>query len=91
MEEITAVGVPAIIVPSPNVTDNHQEHNARALAAQGAAVVILDSLLSKDNLLRTIADVLEDPAKHRAMAEASRLSSHPQATADLIALVNSLY
>jgi len=35
-------GVPSILIPSPYVTANHQEHNARALERQGASVVILE-------------------------------------------------
>ncbi|NLY53845.1 MAG: undecaprenyldiphospho-muramoylpentapeptide beta-N-acetylglucosaminyltransferase [Firmicutes bacterium] len=90
LEEIAAVGVPAIVIPSPNVTDNHQEHNARALAAQGAAVIILDHLLTAKNLLSTIDGLLRNPAQLETMAQASKSASHPQATADLVDLALSL-
>lgn len=90
LEEISAIGVPAIVVPSPNVTDNHQEHNARALAQQGAALVILDNLLTEASLVSSINHLLENPAELRAMANASRQASHPRATAELVALVRSL-
>ena len=42
ISELTALGVPAIIVPSPNVANNHQEHNARVLADVGGAVMLLE-------------------------------------------------
>lgn len=42
ISELTALGVPSILIPSPYVTANHQEHNARALEQQGASVVILE-------------------------------------------------
>jgi UDP-N-acetylglucosamine--N-acetylmuramyl-(pentapeptide) pyrophosphoryl-undecaprenol N-acetylglucosamine transferase len=90
LEEIAAVGVPAIVVPSPNVTDNHQEHNARALAQQGAAVLILDNLLTEASLLASVNRLLENPAELKAMAKASKQASHPRATEDLVALVRSL-
>ncbi|NLW16971.1 MAG: undecaprenyldiphospho-muramoylpentapeptide beta-N-acetylglucosaminyltransferase [Firmicutes bacterium] len=90
LEEIAAVGVPAIVVPSPNVTDNHQEHNARALAQQGAAVVILDNLLTETSLLSSVNRLLENPAELKTMAKASKQASHPRATEDLVALVRSL-
>ncbi len=90
LAEITAVGVPALVVPSPNVTDNHQEHNARALAQQGAAVMILDNLLTPTSLLASINSLLENPNELGAMARASKQASYPQATEDLVALVRSL-
>lgn len=90
LEEITAVGVPAIVVPSPNVTDNHQEHNAQAIAQQGAALVILDTLLTETSLLSSVNRLLENPAELKEMAISSRLASHPQATEDLVALVRTL-
>ena len=40
--EIAAAGTPCILVPSPNVTNNHQEKNARVLEAGGGAVVVLE-------------------------------------------------
>ncbi len=43
LNEIAAAGTPCIIVPSPNVTNNHQEKNARVLEAGGGAVVLLES------------------------------------------------
>ena len=42
ISELTAIAKPAILVPSPNVTANHQEKNARVLADQGAAVLLLE-------------------------------------------------
>jgi UDP-N-acetylglucosamine--N-acetylmuramyl-(pentapeptide) pyrophosphoryl-undecaprenol N-acetylglucosamine transferase len=40
LSEIMVLGTPAIVVPSPNVTDNHQEHNARALSDKGAGILL---------------------------------------------------
>ncbi len=40
ISELTAIAKPSILVPSPNVTANHQEKNARVLADQGAAVLL---------------------------------------------------
>lgn len=90
LEEIAAVGVPAIVVPSPHVTDNHQEHNAAALVAQGAAIMILDKELTKTSLLTSIDGLIENQAKLLAMASASRKASHPQATSDLLREIKAL-
>jgi UDP-N-acetylglucosamine--N-acetylmuramyl-(pentapeptide) pyrophosphoryl-undecaprenol N-acetylglucosamine transferase len=90
MEEIAACGVPAIFIPSPNVTDNHQEHNANALARQGAALVIREQMLSADNLAANIEDILGDKTRWNQMAAASKAASHPGATLRLGQLVLAL-
>ena len=70
ISELTVSGTPAIIVPSPNVTDNHQEKNARVLEECGAAVVLRESECTGEVLYRTAADLLADPARLRSMREA---------------------
>src|SRR5690606_37977055 len=46
LAELTALGIPSVLVPSPNVTNNHQEPNARSLADAGAAVMLLEHELT---------------------------------------------
>ena len=66
ISELTALGVPAIIVPSPNVANNHQEHNARAL--DGGAVMILEKDSSGRLLYDTARGILQDPERRRRMS-----------------------
>jgi UDP-N-acetylglucosamine--N-acetylmuramyl-(pentapeptide) pyrophosphoryl-undecaprenol N-acetylglucosamine transferase len=54
LSEITALGVPAIIVPSPNVTNNHQEYNAGILVKQEAALMLPEQELDRPTLTRLI-------------------------------------
>lgn len=68
--EITVSGTPAIIVPSPNVTDNHQEKNARVLEEAGAAVVIRETDCTGELLYETAKMLLHDPKKLHAMRKA---------------------
>ena len=68
--ELTALGVPAIIVPSPNVANNHQEHNARVLADAGGAVMILEKDCSGKLLYETACEILGDAQRRKAMSEA---------------------
>ena len=70
ISELTALGVPAIIVPSPNVTHNHQEHNARVLADAGGAVMLLERECSGDKLFDTACSILHDPDRRRRMSAA---------------------
>jgi len=74
LAEIGATGRPAILVPYPHATDNHQEKNARALVEMGAAEMVLDHELTPERLGQAIDALLADPARRTAMAEASARS-----------------
>ena len=69
ISELTALGVPAILVPSPNVTNHHQEKNAGLLASHGAALVLAEDGLDGKKLFAAAAAVLKD---ERKLAEMSR-------------------
>lgn len=70
ISELTALGVPAIIVPSPNVTGNHQEHNARVLSDAGGAVLLLEGDSSGELLYDTACGILDDGERRQAMSRA---------------------
>ena len=70
ISELTALGVPAVIVPSPYVTNNHQEKNARVLEAAGAAVVVLEQDSSGQALFQAACGILHDESRRTAMAAA---------------------
>lgn len=61
ISELQIAGVPAILVPSPNVAEDHQRHNAEALSSRGAAVMILD-VDAVDKLLPSIIELVDDPS-----------------------------
>ena len=67
ISELTALGVPALIVPSPDVTNNHQEKNARVLEAAGGAVVLLERDSSGQALFQTACGILHDAQRRAAM------------------------
>ena len=70
INEVAASGTPCIIVPSPNVTDNHQEKNARILERRGAAVVLRESECDGKVLFEQAQALLEDEARCEAMRKA---------------------
>lgn len=78
--EMTAMGIPCIMIPSPNVTANHQEHNARALEKNGACVVILEKELSAEVLYEQIIKLLTDSEYLGKMAKSSRKMGITDAT-----------
>ena len=70
ISELTALGTPALMVPSPYVTNNHQEKNARALEEAGGAAVLLEPESSGQALFQAACGILHDKARLRAMEEA---------------------
>ncbi len=72
ISEITATARPSILVPSPNVTANHQEKNARVLSDKGAALLMLEKDASGDKLYNTVRSLLADPAELDKMQKALR-------------------
>lgn len=70
ISELTALGVPAIMIPSPNVTHNHQEHNARVLADAGGAVMLLEKDSSGQTLYETACEILDNTALRKQMSAA---------------------
>ncbi|MDR0890331.1 MAG: UDP-N-acetylglucosamine--N-acetylmuramyl-(pentapeptide) pyrophosphoryl-undecaprenol N-acetylglucosamine transferase [Oscillospiraceae bacterium] len=72
LNEIAAAGTPCIIVPSPNVANNHQEKNAEILGKRGAALVIHEAQCSGELLYEETKKLLNDEARCAAMRTALR-------------------
>lgn len=66
--EIAAAGLPCILIPSPNVTNNHQEKNARVLESRQGAVVILEKDCTPELLYAEVGRLLADPERRAAMS-----------------------
>ena len=70
--EIAVTGTPCILIPSPNVTGNHQEKNARVLEAAGGAVVILEKDCTPEVLYAEVQGLLVDEERREQMSKALR-------------------
>lgn len=79
LAELTAKGIPAILIPYPYAAENHQEYNARAVEKAGAAKVILNKDLTAPVLVEAIDSVICHQDTLAAMAEASRRLGRPEA------------
>lgn len=77
--ETTVCGLPALLIPYPHATANHQEVNARALERAGAAEVILDADLTSKLLADRIRGLIYDAARLEGMAAASAAWGRPDA------------
>ena len=88
--EIAATGTPCILIPSPNVTNNHQEKNARILADRGAATLVLEGECTPERLLRELDALLYDSAKRKAMSQALREMSVPDSAMRMCMIMEEL-
>ncbi len=68
--ELAAAGVPCILIPSPNVTNNHQEKNARVLERRGGAVVLLEKDCTPQALYGLVRQLLDDSRRREEMSAA---------------------
>lgn len=83
ISEIQLTGVPSVLVPSPNVAEDHQRKNAEALASRGAAVMILDKDCRKD-LARAVVDLLKDEKRRQSISEKVLAMALPDADEKIV-------
>lgn len=88
--EFTALGVPAILIPSPNVTHNHQMKNAVDLEKAGAALVIPENDLNPNNFISSIDHILLDEKYAEEMSKASKALGVPNASDQVIKVMEEI-
>ena len=81
LAELALMGKPCVLVPSPNVTNNHQEKNARVLEHLGGAVVLVESGLTAEAFTQTVRELIDDEERLNTMAQAM-LQAAPVDAAD---------
>jgi UDP-N-acetylglucosamine--N-acetylmuramyl-(pentapeptide) pyrophosphoryl-undecaprenol N-acetylglucosamine transferase len=87
LAELTALGLPSVLVPYPFATDDHQSANARALAEAGGALMIPDAELDADRLVAACELLLADEQRRAAMAANALACGRPDAAEALAGLV----
>ncbi len=90
VSEMTALGKAAILIPSPYVAGNHQEHNARAVEKSGGAVVIREGELCVDKLASAVTHILEDDGVLEKMSRGSKSIGIPDSTDRIYKILKEL-
>ena len=88
--DLTVIGRPAILIPLPTATNDHQSANARPLADAEAALMLPESVLDAESLTRDILAIVSDPARAARMAAAALALGRPDAARRLYDLVTEL-
>lgn len=90
LAELTARGIPSILIPYPFAAENHQEFNAKSLVEAGAARMILNKDLTTEILSATLDELLSSPEKLKSMARASLSLGKPNAADEIADIILSL-
>jgi UDP-N-acetylglucosamine--N-acetylmuramyl-(pentapeptide) pyrophosphoryl-undecaprenol N-acetylglucosamine transferase len=88
--ELCAAGKPALLVPFPQATDDHQRKNAEVMAAGGAARMLIQAEVSDEILLKALVDLLRDGAGLEQMGLRAKALARPHAAEDIAAMVARL-
>ena len=88
--EICSIGMPAILIPSPFVPNNHQYYNGKALTDRNAAIMIEEKDLSSEILNETINDLINDDAKLKELSDNARKLSNPHVLDDMIEAIENI-
>jgi len=90
LSEIQALGKPSVLIPSPNVAENHQYHNAMALVNNNAAVIIEEKDLTPQRLISEFDELMKNPARLREIGENARKMAIYDASERIFDVINSL-
>ena len=90
LSEFEAVGRASILIPSPNVAENHQFHNAMALVNNDAAVIIEEKDLTGDRLTEEVNKLLQDPARLRTLGENAKKMAIPDTVERIAGILSDL-
>lgn len=88
--ELTARGVPSILIPYPYAAANHQEFNARALVDAGAAKMILNKDLTAGILIETLRELLKNPDELEKMSIVAKSLGRPDASREIAQMILDL-
>ncbi len=88
--EIAASGTPCILIPSPNVTNNHQEKNARVLEECGGAVVVLEKDCTPQFLYEKVKELLAEEQRREEMSRKLHSMVRPNSTEQICDMVEKL-
>jgi UDP-N-acetylglucosamine--N-acetylmuramyl-(pentapeptide) pyrophosphoryl-undecaprenol N-acetylglucosamine transferase len=89
ISELCIVGKPVILVPSPNVAEDHQTKNAMALVEKDAAIMITDKA-AKEKLVPAVLELLFNPKRVEELSTNIKALAKPNATEDIVNEIEKL-
>ena len=90
LSEIAAIGMPAILIPSPYVPNNHQFYNGKALVDKNAAVMIEEKDLTPSLLFNTVSDIINNGTKLKELSKNALKLGNPNVLTDIVKAIENL-
>ena len=87
LSEIQALGVVSLLIPSPNVTENHQYHNAMALVEKNAAYIVEEKDLTAQKVVDVIEECIANPEKHSRVGQNAKKMAKPEAKQEICDII----
>jgi len=88
LSEIAAAGRASLLIPFPQASDNHQEHNARVFSEGNAAFLLLQGASKGSDLARVVLDLLDHPERRKEMESKVRTFHQPQAAQRIVSALD---
>ncbi len=88
LSEISALGIPSILIPKANTAENHQEYNARVFSDRGAGELILENELTGELLYNTILEIINDNERLEKMAVETKKLGNSNSVKEIVNIIN---
>jgi UDP-N-acetylglucosamine--N-acetylmuramyl-(pentapeptide) pyrophosphoryl-undecaprenol N-acetylglucosamine transferase len=88
--ELSAWGLPSVLIPLPTAAADHQSHNARVLAEAGASLLLPQSELTSERLREVVTSLLGDAIRRKQMAERALARGRPHSARDIVSKLLTL-
>lgn len=91
ISELAVQGKPSVLIPSPNVAENHQYHNAMTLVSRGAAAIVEEKDLTGEKLTQTVSELITDKARLEKMSQNAKKCAITDTNERIYRIIMKLY
>lgn len=91
ISELAVQGKPSVLIPSPNVAENHQYHNAMTLVSRGAAAIVEEKDLTGEKLTQTVSELITDKGRLEKMSQNAKKCAITDTNERIYRIITELY
>jgi len=91
ISEITTLGIPSILIPSPYVVNNHQYLNAKELSDGKASILLEEKEINSESLLKAIDNLINDPVQYKMLSDGAKTFGTPESATKIYNEIKKLF